>query len=214
MHDQRDGLHRGVGSSWLRPAPRRCKGRSEWSVAERPSVEPGGHGVAAVLAARRRHVFRVKGPRGRPLPDRLDAKVPSVRSRVARVRCGGVDRSGGAPRTPRARSREDPAQSSCNRSVYVGVAQTAEREIHRAVEPSQRTTVKIVRFERPHERSNAAGALRHPPRRNTSSTSPWRCQHRLYRITPGLGDRGKPANVAAVAAARQLACILWAAMHQ
>lgn len=42
----------------------------------------------------------------------------------------------------------------------------------------------------------------------------WRCQHRLYRTHTQLRKRGKPANVAAVAAARELACFLWAAMRE
>jgi transposase len=39
----------------------------------------------------------------------------------------------------------------------------------------------------------------------------WRAQHRLYRLQTRLRRRGKPANVATVAAARELACFLWAA---
>jgi transposase len=39
----------------------------------------------------------------------------------------------------------------------------------------------------------------------------WRAQHRLYRLQKRLRGRGKPANVATVAAARELACFLWAA---
>ena len=39
----------------------------------------------------------------------------------------------------------------------------------------------------------------------------WRAQHRLYRLQTRLRGRGKPANVATVAAARELACFLWAA---
>jgi len=39
----------------------------------------------------------------------------------------------------------------------------------------------------------------------------WRAQHRLYRLHKRLRGRGKPANVATVAAARELACFLWAA---
>jgi transposase len=42
----------------------------------------------------------------------------------------------------------------------------------------------------------------------------WRCQHRVHRIHTRLRDRGKPANVATVAAARELACFLWAAMRE
>jgi len=42
----------------------------------------------------------------------------------------------------------------------------------------------------------------------------WRCQHRLYRLHTRLRDRGKPANVATVAAARELACFLWDAMRE
>jgi transposase len=38
-----------------------------------------------------------------------------------------------------------------------------------------------------------------------------RCQRRLYRVHHELRTRGKPANVATVAAARELACFLWAA---
>jgi transposase len=39
----------------------------------------------------------------------------------------------------------------------------------------------------------------------------WRAQHRLYRLHQRLHRRGKPGNVAVVAAARELACFLWAA---
>ena len=39
----------------------------------------------------------------------------------------------------------------------------------------------------------------------------WRAQHRLYRLHNRLRARGKPANVATVAVARELACFLWAA---
>lgn len=39
----------------------------------------------------------------------------------------------------------------------------------------------------------------------------WRAQHRLYRLHSRLRARGKPAHVADVAVARELACFLWAA---
>jgi transposase len=39
----------------------------------------------------------------------------------------------------------------------------------------------------------------------------WRAQHRLYRVHQRLRKRGKPANVATVAVARELAGFLWAA---
>jgi transposase len=39
----------------------------------------------------------------------------------------------------------------------------------------------------------------------------WRAQHRLYRLHRRLRARGKPGNTAVVAAARELACFLWAA---
>lgn len=39
----------------------------------------------------------------------------------------------------------------------------------------------------------------------------WRAQHRLHRLHRRLRARGKPANVVTVAAARELACFLWAA---
>jgi transposase len=39
----------------------------------------------------------------------------------------------------------------------------------------------------------------------------WRAQHRLYRLHRRLHERRKPANVATVALARELACFLWAA---
>ena len=39
----------------------------------------------------------------------------------------------------------------------------------------------------------------------------WRAQHRLFRLQTRLRSRGKPANVATVAAARELACFLWSA---
>jgi transposase len=42
----------------------------------------------------------------------------------------------------------------------------------------------------------------------------WRCQHRLYHVHTRLRDRGKPSTVATVAAARELACFLWAAMRE
>jgi hypothetical protein len=37
----------------------------------------------------------------------------------------------------------------------------------------------------------------------------WRAQHRLFRLQARLRERGKPANVASVAVARELACFLW-----
>ncbi|HEY1480555.1 MAG TPA: IS110 family transposase [Gaiellales bacterium] len=39
----------------------------------------------------------------------------------------------------------------------------------------------------------------------------WRAQHRLYRMHTSMRERGKHANVANAARARQLACFLWAA---
>jgi transposase len=39
----------------------------------------------------------------------------------------------------------------------------------------------------------------------------WQAQRRLYRLYRSLRARGKPGNVATVAAARELACFLWAA---
>jgi len=39
----------------------------------------------------------------------------------------------------------------------------------------------------------------------------WRAQHRLHRLERRLANRGKPANVATVAVARELAGFLWAA---
>ena len=39
----------------------------------------------------------------------------------------------------------------------------------------------------------------------------WRAQHRLHRLHHRLADRGKPANVATVAVARELSGFLWAA---
>jgi transposase len=39
----------------------------------------------------------------------------------------------------------------------------------------------------------------------------WRAQHRLFRLRARLRERGKPANLADVAVARELACFLWAA---
>jgi len=40
----------------------------------------------------------------------------------------------------------------------------------------------------------------------------WRAQHRLYRLHRRMRARGKPGNVAVVAAARELSCFLWAAV--
>jgi transposase len=40
----------------------------------------------------------------------------------------------------------------------------------------------------------------------------WRAQHRLHRLHQRLRGRGKPSNIAVVAAARELACFLWAAV--
>jgi hypothetical protein len=39
----------------------------------------------------------------------------------------------------------------------------------------------------------------------------WRAQHRRYRLHRRRRERGKPGNIAVVAAARELACFLWAA---
>jgi transposase len=40
----------------------------------------------------------------------------------------------------------------------------------------------------------------------------WRAQHRLHRLHQRLRARGKPGNIAVAAAARELACFLWAAV--
>jgi len=39
----------------------------------------------------------------------------------------------------------------------------------------------------------------------------WKAQHRLYRVHKRFKQRGKPANVATIAVARELAAFLWAA---
>jgi transposase len=39
----------------------------------------------------------------------------------------------------------------------------------------------------------------------------WRAQHRLHRVHHRLRDRGKPGNIATIAAARELSGFLWAA---
>jgi hypothetical protein len=39
----------------------------------------------------------------------------------------------------------------------------------------------------------------------------WRAQHRLHRTHTRLRERGKPGNVATVAAARELSGFIWAA---
>jgi hypothetical protein len=40
----------------------------------------------------------------------------------------------------------------------------------------------------------------------------WKAQRRLYRLAAHLRSRGKPANLIAVATARELAGFLWAAV--
>jgi transposase len=69
----------------------------------------------------------------------------------------------------------------------------------------------------------AAWHYQRPPRigvtlRNRQQAQPahilqisWRTQHRLYRTHQRLRQRGKHPNLATVAAARELACFLWAA---
>lgn len=69
----------------------------------------------------------------------------------------------------------------------------------------------------------AAKHYAHPPRRGLDLARrqegqpdhvlqiAWRAQHRLFRLQTRLRGRGKPANVATVATARELACFLWAA---
>lgn len=69
----------------------------------------------------------------------------------------------------------------------------------------------------------AAWHYRRPPRigatlRNRQHGQPdhvlaiaWRAQHRLHRVHHRLTERGKHANLATVAAARELACFCWAA---
>jgi transposase len=52
---------------------------------------------------------------------------------------------------------------------------------------------------------------RHPGQPDHILQIAWRAQHRLYRLQRSLRRRGKPGNVAVVAAARELACFLWAA---
>ena len=69
----------------------------------------------------------------------------------------------------------------------------------------------------------AAKHYAHPPRRGLDLARrqegqpdhvlqiAWRARHRLFRLQTRLRGRGKPANVATVATARDLACFLWAA---
>lgn len=59
--------------------------------------------------------------------------------------------------------------------------------------------------------SASPSATARPANPIRSSRSPGAPQHRLYRLHQRLRRRGKPGNIAVVAAARELACFLWAA---
>lgn len=58
-------------------------------------------------------------------------------------------------------------------------------------------------------RRGAALARRQAGQSDHVLQTAWRAQHRLFRLQTRLRSRGKPPNVATVAAARELACFLW-----
>ncbi len=58
-------------------------------------------------------------------------------------------------------------------------------------------------------RRGAALARRQAGQSDHVLQTAWRAQHRLFRLQTRLRGRGKPPNVATVAAARELACFLW-----
>src|SRR5205807_4815364 len=62
---------------------------------------------------------------------------------------------------------EDGSEPPGDLRVLVRVAQPAECEVDRAIEPAQRLAVEVVALERLHEGADPGGALRHPRRRVT-----------------------------------------------
>ena len=94
------------------------------------------------------------------------------------------------------------------------LAQSGQTSTHGAVTKTGSTYARRLLVE-------AAKHYARPPRRGAALArrqegqpdhvlqTAWRAQHRLFRLQTRLRRRGKPANVATVAAARELACFLW-----
>ena len=86
---------------------------------------------------------------------------------------------------------EGPREPLGELPVLVGVAESAEREVDRALEPTQRLPIEVVSLERAHERADAGRALRHPGRRRAgrrgrrletgAKLQPHECVHELVR---------------------------------
>jgi hypothetical protein len=85
--------------------------------------------------------------------------------------------------------------------------------------PGRRYYDRKQRGTRGHQRRLSGSCGRYagyPPGRVSRSPAQvlqiaWRAQHRPYRLQKRLRASGKPGNVATVAVARELACLLWAA---
>lgn len=76
---------------------------------------------------------------------------------------------------------------------------------------ARRLLVEAAWHYRRQPRIGATLAARHEGQPEQVLQIAWRAQHRLFRLYTRLRARGKPANVAVVAVARELACFLWAA---
>ena len=94
------------------------------------------------------------------------------------------------------------------------LAQSGQTSTHGAVTKTGSTYARRLLVEaakhyaRP-PRGGAALARRQEGQPDHVLQTAWRAQQRLFRLQTRLRRRGKPANVATVAAARELACFLW-----
>lgn len=94
------------------------------------------------------------------------------------------------------------------------LAQSGESSSQGAITKTGSTYARRLLVEAAHHyarppRRGAALARRQEGMPDHILQTAWRAQHRLFRLQTRLRSRGKPANVATVAAARELACFLW-----
>ncbi len=109
---------------------------------------------------------------------------------------------------------ERPGQLAAWLGLTPSLAQSGESASQGAITKTGSTYARRLLVE-------AAKHYARPPRRGVTLArrqegqpdhvlqTAWRAQHRLFRLQTRLRSRGKPANVATVAAARELACFLW-----
>ena len=126
------------------------------------------------------------------------------------------DRAGPAHRDRRLRPLRAAAPAPSWLGMVPSVSQSGQSTSRGAITKTGSTHARRLLVE-------AAWHYARPPRvgqtlRNRQDGQPaeilqiaWRAQHRLYHTHTRLRARGKPANVATVAAARELAGFLWAA---